>query len=70
MTTKAQLSGERGTFLTCPDHPWVRYSATPGDYFWAGDDETFPCDFTYDDEVCRREMVEAREECSVVEVTR
>lgn len=62
MTTKAELSGATGTFLTCPEHPWVRYSATPGDYFWADDDYVFECK-------CGEPMFEARESCSIVAVT-
>jgi hypothetical protein len=36
------LSGERGTFLYCPEDG-EQYSATPGDYFWKDPNEVFVC---------------------------
>ena len=54
-TTKGSLSGATNTFLVCMEHPYIRCSATPGDYWMMADDETFPC------EICGEPMVECRE---------
>lgn len=53
------LSGERGTFLFCPDGE--EYSATPDDYFWKDPDEVFVCSEGH-------EMIEVRRVTTYEEV--
>jgi hypothetical protein len=52
--TRGELSGQSGTFLTCPEHPYIEYSATPGDYFMMRDEDEFNC------EECGGPLVEVR----------